>query len=445
MNLLAQLREFHRVRRALSYDDEQLRRVQGERLRALVVHAYASVPYYRQRLDELGVTPDAVRGVEDLAKLPILARAELQAADPDALISERWRRTRLAREQTSGSSGRPFVMHLDEPYRRMRKALFLRALMDCGYRPGRRLLIVTTRERRGVPTWLGWRYLSYSDPPRQNVDEHNRRRPHVLYGWVTPIRQMAETARAAGLRLHAPRAVITTAETLDPATRQLLTQTFNCPVCEIYGLTETGTIAWQSPGHEHFRVSHESMIVEFLPPRDADGDEHEVGAAGTARRVVVTNLGLWSMPLIRYDTGDLATPAYTAIPATPAYTARPGASSVALPAIERIDGRQVDCVRVGEGRVVSPFELTMAMEKVPGVVRYQIVQDAPEHVTVRYEAHAGSAASAAATVPAAARAMRDVLGPRVRVDVRREASLDPAPGSKFRVVQSRMREQGVTS
>lgn len=421
MNYLAQLAAFASAQRAMRYHRDQLQQVQLQKLRRLVMEAHQSIPFYRQRLEEAGVEPDDVQHMDDLHRLPVLTKADFQTADPRALVSQRYSPAQLAREQTSGSSGRPFVMYFDEAYRRMRKALFLRALMDCGYRPGQRLLILTSREKTGMPAWMGWRYLSHEDAPRDNVQQHNATRPHVLYGWVTPLRQMAEAARDQGTPLHRPEALITTAETLDPPTRRILGQMFDCPVYEIYGLTETGTVAWQSPRHRHFRISHESMIVEFLPTAET----------GPARRLVVSNLGLRSMPFIRYDTGDLAIP----IASTDAPVGTTDA--MPLPAIARIEGRQVDCVRLGDGRVVSPFALTTAMEAVPGVTRYQILQDEVNAFTVRYEASRG-ASSTTVTEQATQEALANMLGAHVRVRVKVVSSLDPEPGRKFRVVQSRV-------
>lgn len=417
MTLLGQAKAYLHMQRALSYDAARLRAVQWRKLRDLVAHAYASVPFYRQRFVEAGITPADLRSLDDLARLPVLTKADLQAADPDALVSDRYDRAALVREQTTGSSGRPLVMHFDKGYCQVRQALFLRALRTCGYLPGQRMLIVATPKPRGVPAWLRWRYLSHEDPPEQNLDALNAFRPRLLYGWVTPLRRMAELARQAGRRVHRPHAIVTTAESLDPATHRLLAATFHCPVYEVYGLTETGAIAWRSPGHRSFRASHESLILEFLPAPDG----------GAARRLVVTNLMLRSMPFIRYDTGDLAVP-----------TAEPGED--ALPSIERVEGRRVDCLRLPGGHVVSPYQLTLAMERVGGMVRYQILQDEPEAFTIRYE---GKAADAARVEASAARVIREVLGDRARVAVRREASLDPPPGRKFRVVESRLRAGGV--
>ncbi|MFA9477758.1 phenylacetate--CoA ligase family protein [Phycisphaerales bacterium AB-hyl4] len=422
MNYLAQCQACISAHYALKYDFKQIRRIQWQRLRRLVTEAYLSIPYYRQRLDEAGVEPSDLQSLDDLHRLPVMTKADFQSADPRSLLSQRILPARLVREQTSGSSGRPFVMYFDEAYRRMRKALFLRALVDCGYRPGQRLLIVTSREKTGVPAWMGWRYVSYKDPPHHNIEQHNSIRPHVLYGWVTPMRQMAEVIRNKGLVVHRPNVLITTAETLDPPTHRLLGEAFGCPVYEIYGLTETGTVAWQSPSQPHFRISHESMIVEFLSGPDA----------GPARRLVVTNLGLRSMPFIRYDTGDLAIP----IAAQASATATDAAAT--LPAIERVDGRHVDCVRLGDGRIVSPFELTTAMEAVPGVSRYQIVQERTDVFTVRYVPGGDGDSSAGVTEQAARNVLGEVVGTDVQINVQAMTSLDPPPGQKFRVVQSRL-------
>ncbi|HEX7009670.1 MAG TPA: hypothetical protein VF184_06785 [Phycisphaeraceae bacterium] len=415
MNYLSQWLTFRQVQRALSYDADRLRQVQWRKLRGLVAHAYESIPFYRQQLDQAGVRPDDLRSLDDLSRLPVIRKADLQAAEPDSLISRRYRKEDLVREQTSGSSGRPFAMYFDTAYRLVRKALFMRALKSCGYRLGQRMLFVTSHHHRDkkVPAWTGWRYVSYKDAPEDNLRVLNEYRPRLVYGWVTPIRRMAQVARERGIAVHRPAAMVTTAETLDAPTRQLLEETFGCPVYEIYGLTETGTLAWRSPAWQGFRISHESLIVEFAPADDG----------GPARRLIVTNLALWTMPFIRYDTDDLAVPAQAA-------------GNGQMPYLERVEGRLVDCVRLADGRVILPFQLTMAMEEVPGVVRYQIRQDDLGHFTIRYEAKVNGSSDQGPTVEAIRRVMRGVLGEAVEVEAKLEKSLDPPPGRKFRVVES---------
>src|ERR1700728_7548 len=62
--------------------DEQL-----SRLRAVVDNAFASVPFYRSKLESVGYSPGDLRTFEDLSSLPILTRAELAAVPTEELLS----------------------------------------------------------------------------------------------------------------------------------------------------------------------------------------------------------------------------------------------------------------------------------------------------------------------------------------------------------------------
>ena len=57
---------------------EQIRAWQDERLVKQVQHVWDNVPYYRKKMEEKGVTPADVRGVDDLHKLPFLSKDDLR-------------------------------------------------------------------------------------------------------------------------------------------------------------------------------------------------------------------------------------------------------------------------------------------------------------------------------------------------------------------------------
>jgi phenylacetate-CoA ligase len=398
------------------YDRGALRRLQERKLRRVVEHAYRTVPFYRERWDRAGVTPGSVRSLEDLARLPIVSKREMQAAGPDALTSRAFEPAALVAERTSGSSGRPFTVRFEARWLSVRSALFVRALWAAGYRPGSKLLMLGSGERRPPPRISRWRSLSYHAAPGRILDELDRFRPDLLYGWVTPLRQLAVDVQATGRVPHAPRAIVTTAETLDAATRRLLEGAFATRVFELYGLTEMGTAAWQCPRGEGFHFAEDVAIPEFP---DASGAEHR------ATRLVMTNLELRATPFIRFETGDLAVPA----------VAERCACGRSFARMQRVEGRLVDCVRLRDGRVVSPFQLTLELERVAGLERYQVVQDEVDRFTVRYE---GPETDRDSREREARRALERVLGADCRVALERHASLDPPPGRKFRVVESRV-------
>ena len=65
---------------------EELRALQKEKLLKQVRHVYDNVPYYRAKMEELGVTPEDIKELEDLSKLPFLSKTDLRDAYPYGLL-----------------------------------------------------------------------------------------------------------------------------------------------------------------------------------------------------------------------------------------------------------------------------------------------------------------------------------------------------------------------
>ncbi|MDF1585485.1 phenylacetate--CoA ligase family protein [Marinimicrococcus flavescens] len=414
MSLPRLLALYWRLRRGTHWSPERLRRHQEERLRALVAHAAASVPFYRQRFVELGLRPGDIRTLEDLRHLPVVTKAELQAAGEEARLSSVFARDVLEGGRTSGSSGRPFMIFRDPHFARLRKAAFVRALAAGPYRFGRKVLVISGLPKRQQPAWMRWHQVSSEEEPERLLRLIQELRPDILYGFLTPLRQVAEHAKAVGVAPHRPLAVYTTAETLDGHSRALLAATFGPEIHDIYGTTEAGVIGWECAAHAGYHLAEDTTIVELLE-----------GGAGGAGRLVTTCLEQYAMPLLRYEVGDLALP----------MDAGPCPCGCRFSRIARIEGRLVDCVRLPGGRSLSPYHLTLAIEDTPGLERYQIIQRSAEGFLVRAQ---GAGPSADAAIQAGLRA---VLGERARIDVEWCADLEPPPGRKFRVVECRIGSQ----
>ena len=67
---------------------EELRAIQDEKLVKQVKHVWDNVPYYRKKMEEKGVTPDDIKSVDDLHKLPFLTKADLREAYPYGLMGK---------------------------------------------------------------------------------------------------------------------------------------------------------------------------------------------------------------------------------------------------------------------------------------------------------------------------------------------------------------------
>jgi phenylacetate-CoA ligase len=399
--------------RAQRLGPERLRDIQTSRLRRLVAHAYAHVPFWRRLMDTARIDPGAIRTLEDLHRFPVTTRAELQRAPLADRTSSAFPPAALGRLTTTGSTGRPLTISIDDGQADLRKASFLRALMASGMRPGQAMLLIAHDKGRSTPPWLRWHYLSPDLATDALAAAFAEQAWTNIYGWVTPIRHVALLARERGLGLPRARRVFTTAETLDEPTRQLIVDEVGHSTSAIYGTTELGTIGWECRAHGGLHIGEESTFLEFLPV-----------AGGKTWRVVATSLTALATPFIRYDTGDLATPPVHGRCACGSLLAR----------VARLEGRLVDSIRLASGRLMSPFALTEAIEGVKGLDRYQIVQEARDRILVRLEGPAEG--NAAAEEDLRARIRRAIPEP-VDVTVRWGERLDPPAGAKFRVVESR--------
>ena len=65
---------------------EEMAKLQNERFMKQLRRVYENVPYYRAKMEEKGVTPDDVKSIEDIRKLPFLSKADLREAYPYGLL-----------------------------------------------------------------------------------------------------------------------------------------------------------------------------------------------------------------------------------------------------------------------------------------------------------------------------------------------------------------------
>ncbi len=66
---------------------EEMRKIQSEKLKKLVAHAYKNVPLYKQRFDEAGVTPDDIQSIDDIVKLPFTYKTDLRDNYPYGMLA----------------------------------------------------------------------------------------------------------------------------------------------------------------------------------------------------------------------------------------------------------------------------------------------------------------------------------------------------------------------
>src|SRR5258708_15503544 len=129
------LRHFKRLQQTQYEPPEAIEARQWAAARSLLEHAYATVPFYRQRLDEAGVRPIAIRNFEDFRQIPVLTKSDLRSHQ-SSLISRAYSRDGLHLKQTSGSTGVAVEVFVDEAAQQFKRACTLRSDEWSGWRFG---------------------------------------------------------------------------------------------------------------------------------------------------------------------------------------------------------------------------------------------------------------------------------------------------------------------
>ena len=388
-------------------------RTQANKLRRLLGHAYETVPYYRKLFDAAEFVPGQCESLDALHQIPVTSKATLRQSEPRDLISTDYQPRDLEADCSSGSTGTPFTVYLDKDYVLNRNLRFLRGLRAVGYRPGDKLLLITDRHRSKGKAWMRWKQVSIEEPADRLLETIDSYRPHVLYGFGAPLRQLAERITATGYRNRFPITIVWTAETLDSVSRRLVESAFATRIFDFYGMTEMGLVAWECPAHCGFHLSEESVIVEYVPVDDSGGP----------RKLVMTNLELYSMPLIRFDSGDLGVEG-------PAETCTCGRN---LARLERVEGRVIDCIKLPDGESLSPYRFICQLETLPGIRRFQVVQDADTHLTISVDAAPEARVSLDREIPAI---LQGLVGSRLAFTIDYSDAIAGTDGGKFRAVRS---------
>jgi phenylacetate-CoA ligase len=369
---------------------------QFQQLGNLLKHAYATIPFWRERLEAAGYDQRAETPAPSWFRaLPVLARAEVQALG-DALLSSRVppEHGKVARGQTSGSTGRAISFHVTQVSQIFWLAFTLRDhLWHRRDLAGKLAAIRIKVENESGPGWGPATDVAFHTGPsatlniRTDIDEQlawlDLHDPDYLITHPSNLRALVRRAMEKGWRPRRLREARTFAEALPEDLRALCREAWNVKLCDVYSAEEAGYIALQCPDHEHYHAQAENLIVEVINDR---GDPCGPGETG---RVVVTTLTNFAMPLIRYEIGDYA------VGGAPCPCGR------GLPVIERILGRKRNMLRLPNGRRYYPSFPADEWAGIAPIRQLQVVQRTLEEIELRLVAERPLTAAEEARLAAA--------------------------------------------
>jgi phenylacetate-CoA ligase len=444
----------------LSWPPDRIASAQREGLRALLAHATAHSAYHRDRL--AGLRPDEI-GIEDLAGLPVMTKADMMASFDEAVTDPRLTLAsaeaalaatggepvpilgRYVAHATGGSSGARGVFVYD----RAGKAGFILSIMRnlmarlgaAGAPPGQLTFAMVAAASAVHPTRAAAAESAGEDTPvrivpvpvtlpwQQVLDRLSTVGAEILGGYPSALTRLAAEQRAGRLNL-APAMIVSTSETLVPSARAAITAAFGAPVVDTFACTE-GLVGASEPGGSVLTFNTDMCIAELV-----DAENRPVRPGEPSAKVLVTNLYNLAQPLIRYELTDqfLQEPAEHE-------AGRPGQAGPGL-LRAAVRGRADDMLRY-PGVDVHPHVIRSVLVRTPEVGDYQVRQTRrgiDVDILAAPPATAATAGAGRVKTGLVARRLTDALAaaglrdPDVRVVVVAELARNPESGKIGRFV-----------
>ncbi len=295
----------------LSLSEMQL--LQSSRLRDTVQKVFQHVPFYRQKITILTITPSDIQTIHDIHKLPFTTKKELRENYPFGLFAiPRSQITRL--HASSGTSGKPTVVAYSQEDINMWSDIAARAISMAGGKKGD---ILHNAYGYGLFTGgLGLHYgseklgmitvpVSGGNTDRQ-IQLIQDFQPTVICGTPSYVLNIADRMIDLGIN---PKETslqygIFGAEPWSEEMRKTLEDKLAIKACDIYGLSEVigpGVAMECHEAQDGLHVAEDHFYVEVINPKTL-----EVLPEGEEGELVFTSLTKQAMPIIRYRTGDIA-------------------------------------------------------------------------------------------------------------------------------------------
>ncbi len=290
---------------------DALRALQSERLVRQVRHVWDDMPYYRKKMEEQGVSPDDIRSIDDLHKLPFLTKADLREAYPYGLLAKPLGDC-VRIQSTSGTTGKRVV------------AFYTQHDIDLWEDCCARAIVAAGGTNEDV-CQVSYGYGLFTGGPGLNGGSHkvgcltiptssgNTERQimfikdlnaTILCCTPSYAAYLGETMREMGMSPEEIplKAGIFGAEAWTEEMRQDIQKVMGIKAYDIYGLTELSGpgVSYECEDQHGMHVCEDHFVAEIIDPNTG-----EVLPDGVKGELVFTSLTKEAFPLLRYRTRDI--------------------------------------------------------------------------------------------------------------------------------------------
>lgn len=353
---------------------KQLENISFRKLRQTIQHAYTNIPMYQKLYNAASVTPDILLSSRDIQKFPITTKSFIRNHFPQKAVDKDSSSGEWIYNSTSGSTGTPFEFIMDQKLKTAKMARAFLHLDWAGIKPGEKYIKLWGQHKEETEKSFTTKHiLRRKELPCFDLHDHfhdyvkiiNTYKPKAIEAYTSALVKFARLAQEHTISVNFPTAIVS-AETLYEKDRALIEKTFQCNIFNRYGSREFGSVMQECPEHHNLHVFSTNFFVEIV---NEDGQWVSEGEQG---KLIITNFDNKLMPLIRYDTGDLAT-----------HTQKLCKCGRGFPLVQSINGRETDFVKTKTGKLIPFLYFNYFFEQYGSfIIDFQIVIDKQSNLTV---------------------------------------------------------------
>jgi phenylacetate-CoA ligase len=338
----------------------------------MLKHAYDETPYYNNAFDKAKLFQNNQMFLTNFKNVPVLTKDMVKREARD-LLSRDYLQRKWYYTKSSGSTGQPLKFIQDRSFSKSVNATlryYFEEVLGIKEAYAKKVLLwanqhdiskIVSLKRNTNHLLTNTRILDCLRMTEIDMDRYvrtiNSYKPEVVRGYANALCEISRFAEKKKMTLHTPRVVITSAELLHDTVRRRIESAFGTRVFDFYGSREVDGIAGEcKSGHYHMFMF--SNYIEVLNDKNKNVEEGEIG------RVVATNLHNYSMPFIRYDTGDMAI-----------LGPKKCACGNQFPTLNKIIGRVCCLFRKEDGTVIDDGYFMMLLAEKNWIKAFRIIQE----------------------------------------------------------------------
>ena len=203
------------------------------------------------------------------------------------------------------------------------------------------------------------KYVNVKSSLKTQVSKIKKEKNYTLLTYPTILQLIMDHCKEKNVALH-PKRIISFGELLIKDMKAKMEKHFQTRIYNVYGTIETNFVAWECEKREGMHINMDSCALEII-------NKNQKGVG----ELILTNLVNKTMPIIRYEIGDLGK-----------LKSEGCSCGRGLKMLKDLQGRQGDIIKTEKGSI-PPISIRPTLYNVKGIKQYQLIQESKNKINVK--------------------------------------------------------------